>query len=124
MTPATKVCPHRQLLMRLSVPIVAVDRQYLNLEMDTVVVDNVRGAYEAVSHLIELGHSRIGLISGPSQMTTGRERREGYEKALSEYSLEIDPDLIREGNAKQRSGFERACELLEMQKWPYCFVCG
>jgi len=124
MTPATEVCPHRRLLTRLGVPIAAVDRQYLDLEIDTVVVDNVRGAYEAVSHLIELGHSRIGLISGPSQMTTGRERRVGYEKALAEHGLEIDPDLIREGNAKQRSGFERACELLEMENRPTALFVG
>jgi LacI family transcriptional regulator/LacI family repressor for deo operon, udp, cdd, tsx, nupC, and nupG len=105
-------------LLRNDVPVVAMDRRLCQFDVDTVLVDNVKGAYQATSHLIRLGHRRIGLIGGPSRITTGRERLEGYEKALSEYGLELDQSLIKIGDFKQESGYQRACELLEMDDPP------
>lgn len=105
-------------LLRNDVPIVAMDRRLRQFDVDTVLVDNVKGAYQATSHLIRLGHRRIGLIGGPSRITTGRERQEGYEKALSEHGLELDQGLIKIGDFKQDSGYQRACELLEMDDPP------
>lgn len=99
-------------------PVVAMDRRLRSLDVDTVIVDNVRGAYEAVSHLIRLGHRRIGLIGGPVHITTGRERLEGYEKALTEQAIGLDEGLIKIGDFKQDSGYRRACELLEMDDPP------
>jgi LacI family transcriptional regulator/LacI family repressor for deo operon, udp, cdd, tsx, nupC, and nupG len=105
-------------LLRNGVPIVAMDRRLRPFDVDTVLVDNVKGAYQATSHLIHLGHRRIGLIGGPSRITTGRERREGYEKAVSEHGAELDQSLIKIGDFKQDSGYQRACELLEMDDPP------
>ncbi|MFQ6057978.1 MAG: LacI family DNA-binding transcriptional regulator [Anaerolineae bacterium] len=105
-------------LLKNGVPIVAMDRRLRQFDVDTVLVDNVKGAYQATSHLIRLGHRRIGLIGGPPRITTGRERREGYEKALSEHGLEVDQSLIKIGDFKQDSGYQRACELLEMDDPP------
>jgi DNA-binding LacI/PurR family transcriptional regulator len=105
-------------LIRNDVPIVAMDRRLRLFDVDTVLVDNVKGAYQATSHLIRLGHRRIGLIGGPFRITTGRERREGYEKALRESGLELDQRLIKVGDFKQDSGYRRACELLEMEDRP------
>jgi DNA-binding LacI/PurR family transcriptional regulator len=98
--------------------VVAMDRRLRRLDVDTVIVDNVRGAYEAVSHLIRLGHRRIGLIGGPVHITTGRERLEGYKKALTEHGIGLDEGLIKIGDFKQDSGYQRACELLEMDDPP------
>jgi DNA-binding LacI/PurR family transcriptional regulator len=105
-------------LLRNDVPIVAMDRRLRSFDVDTVLVDNVKGAYQATSHLIRLGHRRIGLIGGPTRITTGRERLEGYEKALNEHGLEADQRLIKVGDFKQESGYQRACELLEMDDPP------
>ena len=105
-------------LLRNGVPIVAMDRRLRQFDVDTVLVDNVKGAYQATSHLICLGHRRIGLIGQPSRITTGRERREGYEKALSGDGLELDQRLIKIGDCRQDSGYRRACELLEMDDPP------
>ena len=105
-------------LLRNGVSIVAMDRRLRPFDVDTVLVNNVKGAYQATSHLIRLGHRRIGLIGGPSRITTGRERQEGYEKALSEHGLEPDQRLIKVGDFKQDSGYQRACELLEMEEPP------
>jgi LacI family transcriptional regulator len=55
----------------------AMDRRLRRLEVDTVIVDNVQGAYEAVSHLVRLGHRRIGLIGGPVHTYHDRARAAG-----------------------------------------------
>jgi DNA-binding LacI/PurR family transcriptional regulator len=105
-------------LFKNDVPIVAMDRRLNAFDVDTVLVDNVKGAFQATEHLLCLGHRRIGLIAGPSHITTGRERREGYEKALTESGLALDEDLIKVGDFKQAGGYEMACELMEMNSPP------
>lgn len=105
-------------LFKSGVPIVAMDRRLRAFDVDTVLVDNVKGAFQATSHLIRLGHRRIGLIGGPSRITTGRERQEGYEKALSEHGLVVDQSMIKIGDFKLDSGYQRACELLEADDPP------
>ncbi len=103
-----------QALIDRGVPVVAMDRRLRHLDVDTVVVDNVRAAYQAVKHLIGLGHQRIALIGGPAKVTTGRERQEGYLQALADSGLPIDGDLIRAGDFKQDGGYQQARALLEM----------
>jgi len=92
---------------------VAVDRRVPGLAVDTVVVDNVAGAQQAVAHLLDLGHRRIGLISGPVTVTTGRERRDGYLAAFAARCLPVPTDLLLMGDFKEASGRRLASELLE-----------
>jgi LacI family transcriptional regulator len=95
------------------IPVVAVDRKVQNV--DTVVVDNKRGAYEAISHLITNNYRRIGIITGPRNTTTGRERLEGYYQALQEAGIEVDPAIVRSGSFKTDSGRVLASELLDIR---------
>ena len=53
-----------------------------DMVVDCVLVDNVNGAYQAVEHLVTLGHQRIGLINGRLEVTTGEERYRGYQRVL------------------------------------------
>ena len=105
-------------LIESRIPVVAMDRRLCHLDVDTVIVDNVQGAYDAVAHLIRLGHCRIALIGGPVQITTARERQEGYEKALRDYGLPVDETLVRIGDFKQDSGYCTAGELLALDDPP------
>jgi DNA-binding LacI/PurR family transcriptional regulator len=105
-------------LLDAGIPIVAMDRRITNSDVDTVVTDNFKGAYDAVVHLIEQGHRRIGFIGGPIHTTTGKERWEGYRKALSDHGCELIADLIKVGNFKQWSGQEAAQELLAQTDGP------
>jgi len=107
-----------QVLIESGIPVVTMDRRLPRLAVDTVIVDNVQGAYQAVSHLINLGHRSIALIGGPAHITTGRERQEGYTKALKDHGLAIDEGMIKVGDFKQESGYQRARELLEMTSPP------
>jgi DNA-binding LacI/PurR family transcriptional regulator len=85
-------------------PVVCVDRRVARDAFDTVVSNNEQGAYDAVAHLVRLGHQRIGLIGGLPGISTSRERRAGYERALREAGLAVDPALAREGDSRFESG--------------------
>lgn len=94
------------------IPVVAIDRRVKDDEIDVVLVDHVRGAREATAHLITNGYHRIGIISGPTTTTSGRERLEGYRQALQEAGLVYDPALVRSGSFKEQSGLVLTRELL------------
>ena len=97
------------------IPLVAVDRRVKDKNVDAILVDNVRGAREAVSHLIANGYRRIAAITGPMNITTGHDRLEGYRQALQAAGLPIDPTIERCGTFKVESGEALAEELLELE---------
>jgi GntR family transcriptional regulator of arabinose operon len=76
-------------------PVLLIDRHLEGWDFDAVEVDNVGGAYAAVTHLIEQGHRRIAFISTDNLSTTSvAERLEGYRRALVTAGIEPDPALI------------------------------
>jgi len=81
----------------LGVKIVCVDRPADNLEADTVLVDNRRGAYRAIKHLMLHGHRRIGYLGDREDIWAVRERYAGFVQALAEEGLTPDPALVRHG---------------------------
>lgn len=101
-------------LIKRGMPVVVVDRALKNIDVDTVEIDNFLGAYEAVEHLIRLGHKRIALIVGPDNISTSRERRRGYQQAHKDANLPADPDLVLTGNYKQDSGRALTNTLLDL----------
>ena len=105
-------------IMKTGMPVVCVDRSLSKEKTDLVEVDNYRGAYEAVSHLISKGHRSIGLIEGRIQVSTNRERRRGYLDALAEGGIPVRKDLMREGDFRQESGRILAGQLLDLKKPP------
>jgi len=113
-----------QRLTDANIPVVAVDRRILDLEVDTVVVDNVGATFDLVSHLINDGHRRIGAVIGSPVATTGRERREGYLQALKAHDLPILPHLIRTGLPKEAVGYRLTGELLALSDRPTALFTG
>lgn len=112
-------------LAQSGMPVVSVDRSLNSTLVDTVEVDNFQGAYEAVEHLIKLGHKRIGLIAGRTNLSTSRDRRRGYEEAMAVAGLPLKMEFIRVGDNKQASGKALAEELLELSPRPTAlFVCN
>lgn len=95
------------------IPIVLIDRLINNLELDGVIIDNLNGAYEGVSHLIYEGYKRIGMITGPSGIMTSIERFEGYKKAIIDAGLEFDENLVENGGYTQEGGYRAAKRLIE-----------
>ncbi len=79
-----------------------------------VDVDAERGAENAVNHLLELGHSRIGMISNaPFTYISAQQRKAGYLRALQVRQIRTDSGLIKEGNYTPASGYDAMLALLE-----------
>jgi LacI family transcriptional regulator len=81
-------------LVSHGVAVVEVDRQLCPSRCDSVVLDNVRGAREATSHLIGLGHRRIAVLVVDTQWTSDVGRLKGYRAALRSGGIAIDAALI------------------------------
>jgi DNA-binding LacI/PurR family transcriptional regulator len=105
-------------------PVVCVDRRLTHSAVDTVVVDNVRGASDAVEHLIRLGHRRIAFIGGLPQLSTSRERLKGYRQALEASGIGFDPALVRQGDSRLSSGRALTRELIELPAPPSALLVG
>ncbi len=76
-----------QLLMRLSMPVVAIDRPISNSNIPAVITDNFVAAKLAVQHLIEHGRTRIACLTGEEELFTIRERIRGYRAAIKSAGL-------------------------------------
>ena len=100
------------------IPIVLLDREVADFEADTVKVDNIRGAYLAVRHLITLGYERIAVIAGTQYLTPGRERLQGCYDAFGEMGVRADEAYIKFGNFKLESGYEITRELMQAAPRP------
>ncbi len=104
-----------QLIARLlekNVPLVVAGRPAQEIPVSYIDVDNVAGAYQAVSHLIRLGHTRIGTITGALNTTAALDRRTGYEQALREHGLPLEDALVAPGNFNESSGYQAMQQLL------------
>src|SRR5919198_2717188 len=80
---------------RTGTALVFVDRPATYLDADSVVSDNLGGARQAVQHLAERGHRRIGFLGDLLSISTARERLQGYTQALEAAGVRVDEDLIR-----------------------------
>jgi LacI family transcriptional regulator/LacI family repressor for deo operon, udp, cdd, tsx, nupC, and nupG len=105
-------------VVRSGMPVVCVDRSLADAPIDRVEIDNRRGAFDAVNHLIQRGHRRIGVISGPADSSTGRERLAGCRQAQEQAGLALTADLIRYGDYKQESGRSLTADLLALPEPP------
>lgn len=99
-------------------PYVLIDHHSADEADLTVIATNQQGGYEATKHLIELGHVRIGMITGWKDMTSAKERLIGYKTALEDYGLPFDPDLVFEGDFTQTSGSQGLTYLLQLPNPP------
>lgn len=77
--------------------VVCVDRPTAGLDVDRVIVDNRRAAYDAVRHLLDLGHRHIAFLGDREDVWTISERYVGFCAAFAELGLEPDPQLVRRG---------------------------
>jgi LacI family transcriptional regulator len=107
-----------QKLQLLGIPLVAIDRAPVNLNVDSVQIENANASQKAIIHFVQSGYKRIGLISGPEHISTAYERRVGYERALLAADLSLDPDLIQVSNFRQAGGYQSMQSLLDMATPP------
>ena len=99
-----------------TIPLVIVDTKIEGLKTDLVTTDDISGAYEAICHLISLGHRRIAHLSGPSNISTARQRIEGCRKGLMRHNVPLDESLVKETDFTEETGYQVMQRLLEGEK--------
>jgi LacI family xylobiose transport system transcriptional regulator len=85
---------------------------------------NWSGGLVATRHLIELGHTRIAAITGPTDMMCSHARIDGFRSAMTAAGLEIRPDWIRFGDFHTSGGLEHGRELLTGPDRPTAIFAG
>ena len=110
--------PILPLLIKDGGPLVLIGRHPYLLNVCSVDVENREGAREAVTHLINLGHRRIGLINGELQMEAGQARRDGYKQALVEAGMAIDAELMVDGMFTEAAAYQATLKLVDLPHPP------
>lgn len=94
--PVTHDGSHLRLAMEKKLPIVIIDRMLndATLPVNAVMVDNVQASKEAVCHLLDNGHRHIGIIVGPEEIYTSKQRLLGYQEAVFARCRCMDDRLV------------------------------
>jgi len=85
---------HFKNLLEEGTPLVLFDRVHKDIECDKVVIDNVKTAYKATRFLMKTGCKNIAFISTIESLNVGKFRAKGYMKALTNYGINLDENLI------------------------------
>jgi LacI family transcriptional regulator len=112
MIPATYQGRHVIEARDKGIPVVLVDRLAGDSSLDAVLVDNEGGAYEATMALVSDGFQRVGFLGGNLDVTTARERYQGFRRAMDEAGLAVEPRFERFGSLHIDSGYRSMAEML------------
>jgi LacI family transcriptional regulator len=93
-----------QAVIRSGIPAIAMDVEIDGAASCADGCDHIYGGYLATRHLLEYGHRKIGVISGPKDYVSSVKRLDGYRKALDQAGIPFDPSLVYVGNYKLESG--------------------
>lgn len=115
---------HIAALNRAGVPVVLVDREPGDLPIDMVVTDNLEGGRAAAQHLLDLGHERLGTITGPLKTRTAADRLLGFQQVL-EAAGRFRLEYVTEGGGYDMpSGYLGMNRLLALPEPPTAVFAG
>ena len=97
---------HYRALSRYGMPLVLFDRYAPGLDAGTVLLDDYKGAFDTVEHLIGQGYRRIYHYAGSQRVSIWKNRRTGYEDALRRHGIEPLSDWIAEGATTEEGGYK------------------
>lgn len=104
---------HKEFFERYRVPTVMVGQTFPELDVPSVNINNFQAAYDVTRYLIELGHERIAMITGPMyDRSAGRDRYWGFSAALKESGLTEHGSYVQQGDFDIASGYEAMRRIL------------
>jgi LacI family transcriptional regulator len=116
-TSASSAEPFHEALSR-GVHLVLVDSEIAGMDADCITIDNHAASALAVQHLLDHGHRRIAIVTGPLEAAFDRQRLEGYRAALAAAGISFDEQLVLRANLESSGGETAAAALLAMPNRP------
>jgi LacI family transcriptional regulator len=113
----TQSFAHFEAVRQQNVPLVFFDRimeDFRGNNVSSVVIDDHRGAYQAVAHLIEQGCTRIAHFTGPPHLSIHKNRHQGYRDALTAHGLAVEEELVVLCDLDQKGGAHALRQLLKL----------
>lgn len=99
-------------------PVVLACEYLEGSKIPTVSIDNISSARKATEYLINLGHRRIGFISGPLNIILSRDRLKGFRQAMAQHNIPIESFLVQEGDFSFESGYNMMMKFLALDQPP------
>jgi len=93
--PTFSMVPEIKQLREQNKPIVLIDRFFPDIPASYVTIDNYKGAFESVSHLVKNGYTKIAIVTNETEQIQLLERLEGYKAALRKHKLPFLPGLVK-----------------------------
>lgn len=112
------------LLDRYRIPAVGLAYSVRQSAFDVLEVDYGCGLAAALAHLSQLGHKRIGFITGPQKLYTARVRIESFGTAMAQAGLKLNAAWVKEGDFRTRGGLDAMNAILGEKKRPTAVVCS
>jgi LacI family transcriptional regulator len=113
LVPASNKAAPIKLIKKQNVPVVLMDRQVPDVDVDVVRSDTEEGAYLITTHLLSLGHRQIVMLAGPQSVSTSVDRVNGYRRALRDAGLPESTESIFFGEFTQETGYTMAEQMLK-----------
>ena len=112
LVPANSTVAPIEAIQAQGTALVVLDRRVPAAHVDIVRCDSEGGAHQLIQHALSLGHCRIAVLTGPSDVSSAQDRVAGYRRALVEAGIEVIEDLIFYGQFVQASGYQMAQQAL------------
>jgi len=109
---------HFKRVLDRKVPLVFFDRVCEDINATKIVIDDKKGAYEAVTFLIGRGYKKIAHFAGPAGLSNVTKRLAGYREALRKHNIPFDKELILHGGMNEKDGYASMDKLLKMKTLP------
>jgi len=110
-------------LVKEDIPLVVINRQIEDLDVNCVSVNNFKGAYEATEFLIHHGHKRVAHLAGDLRVKCAQDRVEGYKSALDKNGVEIYKEYIKTTNFSRKEARMKLEELFSLKNPPTAVFC-
>lgn len=111
-------------LQKEGTPVVFINKYKGINKVNTVCVDNRDAVMQVMTHLVNLGHKRIGILNGSLIAVDGVERFEGYKEALQHYQLEYDENIVGYADFSDIAAFDEMKRILCLASRPTAMFCA